>query len=118
MLTISLLAFLVELRLQNNFLDGQIPVALGALTALQELRLDSNLLSGGVPVALGNLSDLRFLRLEANRLQGRVVDDICALRDEDLVQFVVDCPIDVNGESFGVVCAIPECCTGCEDLVR
>jgi hypothetical protein len=57
------------------------------------------------------------LRLETNRLQGRIIDEICALRDEDLIQFVVDCPLDVGGETFGLVCAIPECCTSCENLV-
>lgn len=58
------------------------------------------------------------LRLEANRLQDRVVEEICALRDVSLQDFVVDCPIDINGENFGVVCTIPECCTSCEPLLN
>lgn len=75
---------------------------------------------------LHNRADLIFvlsspfsgsLRLEANRLQTRVVDEICALRDQELFELVVDCPIDVDGESFGVVCAIPDCCTSCEPLI-
>jgi hypothetical protein len=57
------------------------------------------------------------LKLESNRLEDRVVDEICALRDTSLTVFVVDCPIEVDGELFGVVCAIPECCTGCTSLV-
>jgi hypothetical protein len=74
-------------------------------------------------IAISKLSLTSFheyigvLRLEANRLQDRVSEDICALRNEDLFEFVVDCSVDVGGEIFGVVCEIPQCCTRCTALV-
>jgi len=107
---------LVTLSLNNNFFDGQIPESLGDITTLFELRLNNNLLQNGIPLSFSNLSSLGVLRLESNRLQDRVANEICGLRQEELFEFVVDCPLDVNGETFGIVCEIPECCTRCTPL--
>lgn len=57
------------------------------------------------------------IRLESNRLRGRVVDNVCVLRGKDLSEFVVDCPLDIDNESLGIVCPIPDCCTRCEPLI-
>mmetsp|Transcript_53414 Transcript_53414/g.129966 ORF Transcript_53414/g.129966 Transcript_53414/m.129966 type:complete len:709 (-) Transcript_53414:220-2346(-) len=104
---------LVSLNLDENFLDGQIPSPLGSASNLQVLRLNSNLLEGQIPASIGNLSTLRILRLESNRIQDRVLQEICDLRDDDLFEFIVDCPLTIGGELFGVQCEIPECCTAC-----
>ncbi len=65
------------------------------------------------------LNSLESLTLEGNRLEDRVADEICSLREDMLDVFVVDCPIEVRGDSgvetFGVVCPVPECCTACVD---
>ncbi|KAG7352239.1 RHS repeat-associated core domain containing protein [Nitzschia inconspicua] len=108
---------LVSLRLDNNFMSRQIPETLGNLADLQELWLNNNLLTGGIPRSFGNLSNLQSLRLQANRLQDRVSDEMCALRDGDLVEFIVGCPLEVAGESLGVICPIPDCCTSCENQI-
>lgn len=60
---------------------------------------------------------LEILRLDSNRLQDRVPVELCSLRSDNLVEFVVDCPYEIGSESFGVVCPIPECCTECVPLV-
>lgn len=108
---------LVTLDLGHNFLDGQIPDSIGNIPALQEIRLNDNLLQGGIPVSFSNLSSLETMRLEENRLEDRVADEICLLREDLLNVFVVDCPIEIRGDSgieiFGVVCKVPECCTEC-----
>jgi len=60
---------------------------------------------------------LEVMRLESNRLEDRVTDEVCSLRDESLSVFVVDCPVEIKGDSgtetIGVVCKVPECCTEC-----
>jgi len=111
------LANLVTLDLGYNFLDGQIPDSIGNIATLQQIRLNNNLLQGGIPISFGNLSSLETMRLEANRLEDRVADEVCNLREDILNVFVVDCPIEIRGnsgiETFGVVCKVPECCTNC-----
>lgn len=111
------LASLVTLDLGHNFLDGQIPETLGSIATLEEIRLNDNLLQGGIPLSFGNLSSLEVMRLESNRLEDRVTDEVCSLRDESLSVFVVDCPVEIKGDSgtetIGVVCKVPECCTEC-----
>lgn len=113
------LANLTSLDLSMNFLDGQIPAAIGTLSTLKEMRLNDNLLQGGIPITFGNLVSLESLTLEGNRLEDRVADEICSLRGDMLDVFVVDCPVEVRGDSgvetFGVVCPVPECCTACVD---
>lgn len=108
---------LVSLDLGHNFLYGPIPDTFGGISALQRIQLNDNLLQGGIPIALGNLKSLETIRLEANRLEDRVADEICDLREDGLKIFVVDCPIEIRGDSgietFGVVCKVPECCTEC-----
>ncbi len=111
--------FSVTLDLSKNFLDGQLPAAIGNLSTLKEMKLNDNLLQGGIPVSFGNLVSLETMKLEGNRLEDRVADEICSLREDSLDVFVVDCPIEVKGDSgveiFGVVCSVPQCCTSCVD---
>jgi hypothetical protein len=56
---------------------------------------------------LGNLT------LDGNLLQGRAPGSICDLRDNDLVEFLVDCPIRVGAAIEGVICGVPTCCSNC-----
>mmetsp|Transcript_3731 Transcript_3731/g.9765 ORF Transcript_3731/g.9765 Transcript_3731/m.9765 type:complete len:759 (+) Transcript_3731:209-2485(+) len=111
------LSTLVSLDLGHNFLYGQIPDSIGNIQSLERLKLNDNLLQGGIPVSFGNLKSLESIRLDANRLEDRVADEICDLRQDLLSVFVVDCPVVMRGDSgletFGVVCAVPECCTEC-----
>jgi hypothetical protein len=58
-LTIPSFGLLVDLRLDSNFMTGQIPGTLGNIAELQELWLNDNLLTGRIPGSLGNLSSLR-----------------------------------------------------------
>lgn len=50
--------FLVTLNLEQNFLDGTIPEAIGNISTLQQIRLNNNLLEGGIPISISNLSSL------------------------------------------------------------
>ena len=53
----------VELRLHDNQLTGEIPAELGSLSKLQKLYLGANRISGGIPAELGNLTNLTELWL-------------------------------------------------------
>ncbi|XP_042509133.1 probable LRR receptor-like serine/threonine-protein kinase At3g47570 [Macadamia integrifolia] len=54
--------------MEQNFLEGNIPSAIGKLPKLQILVLSENRLSGQIPSSIGNLTLLYELRLEANNL--------------------------------------------------
>ena len=54
---------LESLSLQENWLTGSIPAALGHLSNLWWLALDRNTLTGSIPGELGKLTQLRHLKL-------------------------------------------------------
>ncbi|XP_044968006.1 putative receptor-like protein kinase At3g47110 isoform X2 [Hordeum vulgare subsp. vulgare] len=61
------------LSLDNNQLQGDIPVSVGKLSAeLTSLQLNGNNLSGTVPLSLRNLSSLINLNLSENSLTGTI----------------------------------------------
>ena len=83
---------------------------------VQNFKSERNSISSSLATFLVSLETMR---LEANRLEDRVADEICNLREDVLSVFVVDCPIEISGDSgtetFGVVCSVPQCCTECVD---
>lgn len=62
----------VELKLENNQLVGEIPPELGSLSELITLSLWGNQLTGGIPHELGNLTNLNSLFLDSNQLTGEI----------------------------------------------
>ncbi len=67
---------LIELRLSDNELTGQIPSELGNLGSLRILNLKENRLSGPIPAELGNLSNLTVLKLRGNDLSGAIPSEL------------------------------------------
>ncbi|MEX1196880.1 MAG: hypothetical protein WEB57_03325, partial [Pseudohongiellaceae bacterium] len=68
---------LLALDVQNNGLNGQIPVAIGDLENLVFLGLANNDgLAGTIPAEIGNLSNLTTLALHNNGLTGQVPIEI------------------------------------------
>ena len=63
---------IVDLRLGENNLSGQIPPELGNLRDLERLELYGNQLTGTIPSELGNLSSLELLSIEYNQLTGSI----------------------------------------------
>ncbi|MXY97072.1 MAG: hypothetical protein F4Z29_04830 [Gemmatimonadetes bacterium] len=57
----------VGLNLAYNNLAGEIPEALGQLTALRELDLSHNRLSGNIPEAIGELENLSTIFVDSNK---------------------------------------------------
>ena len=66
----------VELRLFDNDLRGEIPPELGDLISLRLLNLSGNQLRGEMPTELGNLSYLTELDLSWNQLSGEIPLDL------------------------------------------
>ena len=62
----------IEIRLSENNLSGNIPPQLGDLAGLEALWLDYNQLTGSIPTELGNLTDLQHLWLYSNQLTGSI----------------------------------------------
>lgn len=112
---IGLLRELRKLRLIRNApLTGTLPTELGALTRLEVLSVAFNQLSGTIPTELGNLSSLQEVQLGQNALTGAVPEELCLIAADPalaLNTLVVDC-------SGAVTCAVPECCSSCETVVR
>ncbi|CAK7330923.1 unnamed protein product [Dovyalis caffra] len=89
------LSSLIYLRLSGNRLVGNLPEWLGHLENLAELSLDDNMIQGPIPVALGpipqnlteSMPDLIFLSLSSNQLTGDIpasIGDMLSLQVIDL----------------------------------
>jgi Leucine-rich repeat (LRR) protein len=68
-----------RLELANNNLQGEIPTALGELTALQVLDVSGNKLTGAIPAVLANCKNLQHLNLSNNQLTEGVPDALAGL---------------------------------------
>ena len=66
----------IELRLNENQLSGEIPPELGNLANLTVLSLIWNQLSGEIPPELGNLANLTVLSLIWNQLSGEIPPEL------------------------------------------
>ncbi|XP_065637136.1 probable LRR receptor-like serine/threonine-protein kinase At3g47570 [Quercus suber] len=60
------------LRLQNNTINGKIPISLASCTNLNFLQVGYNLLTGEIPSNLGTLSKLRFFAIPQNNVTGSI----------------------------------------------
>ena len=79
---LSQLQNLTELRLNGNWLTGQIPVELSQLQNLEELVLSGNRLTGQVPRELAQLQNLRNLNLAYNgALTGQIPKELALLQN-------------------------------------
>ena len=63
---------IIEISLDDNNLNGEIPPELGRLGQLEWLSLTNNELSGPIPPELGDLDNLRILVLFNNDLTGPI----------------------------------------------
>ncbi|SNS48843.1 Repeat domain-containing protein [Ekhidna lutea] len=70
---------LTRLELQGNGLYDQIPIEIGSLINLNALFLSSNNLDGEIPVSLGDLSNLAELELNNNNLEGSIPSEFTSL---------------------------------------
>ena len=70
----------IEIKLRENKLSGNIPSDLGQLTKLVVLDLALNELSGTIPPELGNLSNLGQLWLLSNELSGNIPPELGKLK--------------------------------------
>ncbi|XP_078177531.1 receptor kinase-like protein Xa21 [Carex rostrata] len=77
MITLVNCTYLQNLNLGNNYLGGELPSLLVNLSAsLNYLALDNNQIDGTVPLGIGKLVDLTFIDMSNNLLQGIIPNDI------------------------------------------
>ncbi|WRX30446.1 Leucine-rich repeat - like 10 [Theobroma cacao] len=60
------------MKISNNNISGEIPVALGMMTQLQRLDISFNYLTGEIPKELGSLTSLMDLSLQGNQLSSSI----------------------------------------------
>ncbi|KAG6401126.1 hypothetical protein SASPL_137971 [Salvia splendens] len=60
------------LFLNRNYFSGAVPPSLSALHRLKTVDLSYNMLAGSIPASLNGLDRLYYLRLDFNRLNGSV----------------------------------------------
>ncbi|KAI7757980.1 hypothetical protein M8C21_018701, partial [Ambrosia artemisiifolia] len=70
--SLSMVAQLTDLSLNNNHLSGVIPDSFQQLTALTNLDLSANNLNGLLPLSMANLSSLSTLDIENNLFSGPI----------------------------------------------
>ncbi|CAI6005573.1 unnamed protein product, partial [Closterium sp. NIES-65] len=93
---------LKDLQLQNNQLNGSIPIV-APLTALTNLRLADNNFTGTIPQTIGGLLLLEHLDLSGNRLSGEIPETftglvkltVINLRDNQLTGRLPDPPPNI-----------------------
>jgi Leucine-rich repeat (LRR) protein len=102
------------LRLDGNYLTGEIPPGLGYISSLNYLLLNNNQLQGTLPESMSNLQQLQILRIDGNRLEGDAssvcgnVDAQQTFHHANLVLFASDC------DSY-MECSCCTHCTNCDD---
>ncbi|KAG6426630.1 hypothetical protein SASPL_110857 [Salvia splendens] len=69
---LSGLVNLKALFLNRNYFSGAVPPSLSALHRLKTVDLSYNMLAGSIPASLNGLDRLYYLRLDFNRLNGSV----------------------------------------------
>lgn len=75
-LELGLLTGLKAIVLSQNFLSGEIPSTLGSISGLIELELSENNLEWFIPTELGLLTSLTVLNLQSNNLSGSIPREI------------------------------------------
>ncbi|XP_022949162.1 probable LRR receptor-like serine/threonine-protein kinase At1g06840 isoform X1 [Cucurbita moschata] len=76
----------VELRLLNLSLSGNLSPALGRLSYLQVLDFMWNEITGGIPGEIGNITSLKLLLLNGNQLSGSLPENLGNLVHLDRIQ--------------------------------
>ncbi|KAL8131842.1 putative LRR receptor-like serine/threonine-protein kinase At1g53440 isoform X2 [Apium graveolens] len=75
----SKLAFLRELDLSQNYINGTIPITFGQLR-LKFLCLTDNRLSGSIPPEIADIDTLEDLQIEDNQMEGPLPPELGRLR--------------------------------------
>lgn len=70
------LSAMETLYLSGNKLEGDIPETIGNLLRLSTLDMSNNDLTGGLPASMAGLTELWYLNLCGNKLSGKIPDEI------------------------------------------
>ena len=101
------LSKLEVLDLSSNSISGTLPRAIKNVKGLRELLLFDNKMDGELPDTLGDLWVLERLHLQGNNIKGTVPDSVCELKGNYALQELIT---DCSGRNPKVNC---RCCTAC-----
>ncbi|CAN1344620.1 Receptor-like protein EIX2 [Linum perenne] len=73
--------YYLSLRIQNNYLTGEIPLSLGNCSTLVSIDVGDNELEGNIPKWIGEkLSKMAIINLRGNKLTGDIPEELCHLQ--------------------------------------
>ncbi|KAI9348228.1 hypothetical protein BDR26DRAFT_854262, partial [Obelidium mucronatum] len=76
----------LSIRTSLEYLEGEIPTAVGKLLNLKHFSLELNKLQGSIPREIGNLTQLTVLNLQHNKLSGRIPKEIGSLQQLEVLR--------------------------------
>jgi Leucine-rich repeat (LRR) protein len=97
---------------ENNNINGALPIQLTTLTNLTELDFIGNKLSGTISFEFGGLTNLHTLYFGLNDFSGEVPLELCNLRDTDKMSNF-GMPLKSDCRAYGALtCPVshPSCC--------
>ena len=81
---------IVELSLQFNNLDGNLPQEIGDLVNLRKINLGFNKLKGKLPTSISNLKELISLELFMNSFEGNIPTELGELKKLENKEVKID----------------------------
>jgi len=73
--------YVIELKLDENQLEGSLPDEIGVLLSLESLNADDNSITGSIPSTIGNLINMIEIDIDTNYLGGTIPDEIYNLSE-------------------------------------
>jgi len=70
---------IVRILLNNNNLNGNIPLSIGNLDYATNIYLNNNNITGSIPHTIGRMYNLKLFGINNNQLTGSLTDSICRL---------------------------------------
>jgi len=73
--------YVIELKLDENQLEGSLPDEIGVLLSLESLNADDNSITGSIPSTIGNLKNMIEIDIDTNYFGGTLPDEIYNLSE-------------------------------------
>ena len=68
--------YVTKIQLNNNNLQGTLPLQIGNFSRLEHLQLDNNSIRDTIPASIGQLRRLKILFLDDNELTGHIPEEL------------------------------------------
>ncbi len=101
------------LDVSGNKFSGNVDNTNWAKPSLRYVDLSTNKFTGTIPSSFGGATNLKLANFDDNDFTGSMPQAVCNNRNTlggKLTNLTADC---LGGNNAQVICASPECCTGC-----